>query len=81
MAEELDVRVSELEDKIHRLEIHQAYQDETVDQLGQLVAKQQQDIVELKHQLKVLSEFLKNMKSEMGSQIKLPSEESPPPHY
>lgn len=81
MANELEPRVSELEEKVHQLEIHQAYQDETVDQLNHLVAKQQQDINEFKHQLKVLSEFLRNMKSETGSQIKLPSEETPPPHY
>ncbi|WP_024851108.1 SlyX family protein [Hydrogenovibrio kuenenii] len=81
MANELEPRVSELEEKILHLEIHQAYQDETADQLNHLVAKQQQDINELKHQLKVLSEFLRNMKSEAGSQIKLPSEETPPPHY
>lgn len=79
--DELEVRVAELEEKIHQLEIHQAYQDENYDQLSQLVSKQQQDISSLNHQLKVLSEFLKSMKADMSSQIKLPREEVPPPHY
>lgn len=73
--------IIKLEKRIHQLEEHQAYQDETVEQLNHLVASQQQDIGDLKHRLKLLSDFLRNMKSEMGSQIKLPSEEAPPPHY
>lgn len=81
MNEDQSTKIIELEGRIHQLEIHQAYQDETVEQLNQLVAKQQQDIGDLKHRLNVLSDFLKNMKSDMGSQIKLPSEEVPPPHY
>ncbi len=70
-----------LQNQLQALEIKQAYQEETIESLSDTLALQQQDIINLKHQLSVLSEYLKTLKSEGDSGIKFPAEEQRPPHY
>lgn len=81
MADALTDQLLELTEKIHHLETHAAYQEDVMDSLNQTIGLQQQDILQLKAQLKLLSEFIRNMKHELDSGIKLPTEETPPPHY
>jgi len=66
-------------EQLQQLQMNQAYQEDTIESLEKTIAQQHQDIQQLKHQLKLLSEFLKNMKQQDG--IKAPHEEMPPPHY
>lgn len=81
MVEKLGQQVIELTEKIHRLETHAAYQEDVIDALNQNLNKQHQDVQHLQTQIKLLSDFIKTMKSEMDSGIKLPADELPPPHY
>lgn len=85
MAEQLiaskDSTSGMLEEKVHQLEIQLAYQDETIEALNAATGKQHQEIQQLQHQLKLLSEYIQSLKNDVGSQIKLPNEETPPPHY
>ncbi len=70
---------TKLFEQVQQLQITQAYQEESIESLEKTVAQQHQEIQHLQHQLTLLSEFLKNMKSQGG--IKRPEEEIPPPHY
>jgi len=74
-----DSVINKLKERISNIEITQAFQDDTIDSLQKTVAKQHQEIQMLQKQMTLLSEYLKNMKE--GGQIRLPSEETPPPHY
>ncbi|WP_028486605.1 SlyX family protein [Thiomicrorhabdus chilensis] len=68
----------ELQDKLHAIEVTQAFQDDTLEALQKTVAEQHQEIQTLKTQLRLLSEYLKTLREES---IKDPGQESPPPHY
>ena len=70
---------SDLKVKMEAIEITQAFQDDTIDSLQKTVAIQHQEIQLLQTQLKLLSDYIKNLKQ--GGGIKLASEELPPPHY
>lgn len=74
-----ELTLSELKEQISNIEITQAFQDDTIESLQKTVATQHQEIQLLQKQLTLLSEYLKNMKE--GANIRLPSEEVPPPHY
>lgn len=73
--------ITALEQKVENLENLAAHQEHTIECLNETVSKQQQNLLSLEHKLKVLSDFLKNMKLNQESSIKLPTEEVPPPHY
>ena len=68
----------ELEDKLIDMEIRFAHQQDHIEQLDQVVYRQQQHIDELSGRLENLEKRLKSM---MESNILKPEEESPPPHY
>ena len=68
-----------LTERLAHLESNQAFQEESIESLEQTVAQQYQSIQQLEHKLKLLSEYLKNMKQQEG--IKHTHEETPPPHY
>lgn len=81
MVEQLSKQVMELTDKIHHLETSAAYQEDVIDNLNQTIGKQHQDIQQLQTQIRLLSEFIKNLQQDASSGIKMPNEEVPPPHY
>lgn len=62
--------------RIDELESQLAFQDEMIESLNSTVARQDQEILELKHQFTRLSERLK----EMGEAGAVPQDETPP-HY
>lgn len=64
--------------KLHHLEMIQAYQEDTIESLEKTAGQQHQDIQLLKDQVRLLSELLKNIKQDA---IKSPQDEAPPPHY
>ena len=67
-----------LEDRIAELESRLAFQDDTIEQLNQALATQQQDMDKLRHQMGLIATRMKEM---VVSQIASQSEETPPPHY
>ena len=81
MAEHLTQTIQALNLKIQQLEEKSAYQEDTLESLNATIGKQHQDIQKLQTQIRLLSEFIKNLKSELNSGIKHASEETPPPHY
>ncbi|MDG6772940.1 SlyX family protein [Thiomicrorhabdus sp. ZW0627] len=70
--------MQELQDKLHSIEMTQAFQDDVIEALQNTVAKQHQEIQTLQTQLRLLSEYLKTLREET---IKDPNQEVPPPHY
>jgi len=68
--------VETLTGRIDELESQVAFHDELIESLNSTVARQDQEILELKHQFTRLSERLK----EMGEAGAVPQDETPP-HY
>jgi SlyX protein len=68
---EQDIQISELETKI-------AFLEETVDTLNRVVADNTRQIEALKTAVRFLSDKLRECSV---SNVALPSEETPPPHY
>jgi len=70
--------VAKLEQQIEALESRNAFQDDVIDQLNQELAVHQAQITELKQQLKLIANRIKE--SPQGQVTKL-EQEPPPPHY
>jgi len=70
-----------LKQNIETLEMTVAFQEDMIESLNTTVGKQHQDIQLLQTQLKLLSEFVKNLKNQNEHGIKYTDEEVPPPHY
>lgn len=68
----------ELEHQLEHLEMRIAFQDDTIEQLNQVVTSQQQQIDKLHRQLELL---IKRMKEVTITPVASQSEETPPPHY
>ncbi|WP_298273111.1 SlyX family protein [Geobacter sp.] len=67
-----------MQDRLTDLEIHIAHLERTVQELNEVVFRQQRSIDRLEGELKGLREqFL----AEGASLLKKPEEEEPPPHY
>jgi len=64
--------------RIDELESQVAFHDELIESLNSTVARQDKEILELKHQFKRLSERLKEMGETTGGAA--PQDETPP-HY
>ena len=67
-----------MEDRIEHLEIKVSYQDDTIQALSDIVARQDQEIERLKLEMKELKEKFQDMNI---SAVKPQEEETPPPHY
>jgi SlyX protein len=67
-----------LKDRIEELESRIAFQDSTLEELNDVIVKQQFQIDKLEKNLEMLSAQLKNM---APSLIASEKEETPPPHY
>ena len=70
--------VQALEKRVDELENQSAFQDELIESLNNTVAKQDREVLELKHQLNRLSERLKEIGD--ASPGAAPQDETPP-HY
>ena len=66
-----------LEERIMELEIRSALQEDTIEQLNQVIFKQQQQIDDFKRHLNHLKTQLSNLQETTARE----SEETPPPHY
>ena len=68
----------DLENRIIELETKVSYQDHTIQELNEVVIRQQQQIDELEKNVNKLSAHLK---AQNPSDLARPEEEAPPPHY
>lgn len=68
----------ELMQRLEQLESRLAFQDDTIEQLNQIVTEQQQQIDKMHRQLRILG---KRMKEVTVTQVANQDEETPPPHY
>ena len=66
-----------LEDRIMELEIRSALQEDTIEQLNQVIFNQQQQIDDFERHLSHLKIQLSNLQEATAKE----SEETPPPHY
>ncbi|WP_397449386.1 SlyX family protein [Pseudomonas sp. NA-150] len=66
-----------LEERINELESRQAFQDDTIQALNDVLVRQQRMVERLQLQMAAL---LKRQE-EMGGQFETSEEEAPPPHY
>lgn len=66
-----------LEQRINELESRQAFQDDTIQSLNDVLVSQQRVVERLQRQMAAL---LKRQE-EMGSQFETFEEDAPPPHY
>ncbi len=67
-----------MENRLIELETKISYQDHIIDELNDVVTRQQQQIDRLEKAMKSLNEHLKQAGS---SGLARPDEEVPPPHY
>ncbi|MFC1567691.1 SlyX family protein [Pseudomonadota bacterium] len=67
-----------MENRIIELETKLSYQDHMIQELNEVVTRQQQQIDALELQMK---RTLDHLKATSSSQIARPEEEVPPPHY
>ncbi len=67
-----------MEDRIIELETRLSYQDRLIQELNEVVTRQQNQIDHLEADMKRVRDHLKGS---AGSQIARPDEEIPPPHY
>ena len=68
----------DLADRLVELETKVAFQDETIEELSNVIASQSADLEKMKIALRYLQSKLKECNI---SNVALPSEETPPPHY
>jgi len=67
-----------MNDKLTDLEMRLTFQEESIDVLNRTVAQQAQEISELQHAFKEISQRFHSLSQ---SNIASEAEETPPPHY
>ena len=70
-SQDLEARITELETKF-------SFDEYTIEQLSGELASQQMEMEKMKREIRFLHGKLKDV---VGSNVALPSEETPPPHY
>lgn len=71
------MNTSDLSNRIDELEIRNQFQEETIDELNKALTLQQQDILLLKEQIKLLAKRLEGQRQNFG----IDSSIEKPPHY
>ncbi len=67
-----------LEERIDSLESRNVFQDDTIEQLSEELSAHQHEISELKHQIQLVANRLKDAGSQSSEKDEV---EPPPPHY
>jgi len=65
-------------ERLTKVEMNQAFHDDSIEALERTIASQHQDIQLLEKKIALLSDYIKNLKQDS---IKDPKDEVPPPHY
>lgn len=73
-----DPQLARLEARIAELEIKQAFQENTIEELERSIVYQQQENQKFERKLTLLGDYLKSLRQDP---IKPLNEETPPPHY
>jgi len=68
----------QLNERIDNLEMRNAFQDDIIEQLNVELATHQDEITDLKYQLKLISGRIKELRPNEGGENDI---EPPPPHY
>lgn len=72
--------LNELGDELIELQTRIAYQEDTINQLNHVITKQDADILQLQHQMKLLAKRLDELSFSQGNGAEeIPNER--PPHY
>lgn len=71
-------KTEELEQRINDLEIQNAFQEQTIDELNEALSQQQLLISKMQEQMRFMVTKIKTMDT---SNMAKESEETPPPHY
>ncbi|OMH30228.1 SlyX family protein [Motiliproteus sp. MSK22-1] len=66
------------EERIIELETRQAFQDDTIEDLSNTIAKQQRQIDDLTQMVKIINKQMKTLPQDMSADS---ADEPPPPHY
>ena len=66
----------ETNDRINDLEFKVAYQEDTIENLNQVLARQQQDILLLQEKLQLLGKLVESQRTQQAT-----IDNQPPPHY
>lgn len=69
---------NDYEDRLIELETKISFDEDIIEKLSDEIAKQQLEIENLKQIVRFMQGKLKDV---VGSNVALPSEETPPPHY
>ncbi len=70
--------VQQLEERVDALESRNVFQDDVIEQLSEELAAHQHELSELKHQIQLVANRLKDAGSLSGDAEEV---EPPPPHY
>lgn len=70
--------INDTQSRLDALEAHIAHQDQVIEELSEVAAKQWTEIAELRDRLDRLKDKFQEMESGMDG---APGEEPPPPHY
>jgi len=70
----------DIEDQLVDLQTRVAYQENTLEQLNDVLAQQDADIIQLKQQIRLLAQSVEEMQGEQGAGDAEVVEERPP-HY
>lgn len=72
--------INELGDELIELQTRIAYQEDTINQLNQVITKQDADILQLQHQMRLLAKRIDELSFTQGDGIEEITNERPP-HY
>ena len=67
-----------MEDRISELESRVAFQEQMIDQLNDVVTKQDRMLMDLSRLVKILNQ---KVNQEQGQEVDVEASEPPPPHY
>ncbi len=70
--------MTQTEQQIIDLETRLAFQDDTIEQLSETIAKQQKQLEDLTRMVKIINKQIKSLPQELAGSA---GDEPPPPHY
>lgn len=71
-----------LSNQVQTLEMNQAFQEDNMEAMEKTIVQQHLEIQTLQNQMRLLSDYLKALRQDVGQGgIKSPEDEVPPPHY
>jgi len=70
-----------MSDDIEKLQELLAYQQHELNRMSDEIYNQQKDIGKLSEELKLMKDSMKQLSDSSDNGIRMPEEETPPPHY